>query len=261
MTSSPGEAECADDCTQLTAWYCRGKAPGAKPCQNRSLSFSIATVCLSISEPISLSVLIDVIAEAGGEFDTQSAHDRFLGRSMASVVEMLRDEHGVSLGHSALEDMRHRLYEKFRKELEPITGIAEAVAKLPMRYCVASSSQIERIELSLEITGLLPLFKGRIFSSSMVSIGKPAPDLFLHAARALGVAPSRCIVIEDFASRRARAKAAGMTVFAFTGGGHATGNAHRAALERAGPDRIFSDMRRSAIAARDRQQQSRDTRC
>lgn len=195
------------------------------------------------SEPISLSVLIDIITEAGGDLDRQSAHDRFLGRSMASVVDMLREEHGVSLGHTALEDMRERLYEKFRKELEPISGIADAVGKLPVRYCVASSSQIERIELSLEITGLLPLFKGRIFSSSMVSAGKPAPDLFLHAARALGVAPSRCVVIEDSPAGVLAAKAAGMTVFAFTGGGHAAGEYHHAALGRAGPDRIFSDMR------------------
>jgi FGGY-family pentulose kinase/HAD superfamily hydrolase (TIGR01509 family) len=195
------------------------------------------------SEPISLSVLIDIIAEAGGDFDQQSANDRFLGRSMASVVEMLRDEHGVNLGHTALEDMRERLYDKFREELEPITGIADAVRKLPVRYCVASSSQVERIELSLEVTGLLPLFKGRIFSSSMVKAGKPAPDLFLHAARALGVDPSRCVVIEDSPAGVLAAKAAGMTVFAFTGGGHAAGESHRAALGRAGPDRIFSDMR------------------
>jgi FGGY-family pentulose kinase/HAD superfamily hydrolase (TIGR01509 family) len=195
------------------------------------------------SEPISLSVLIDIVAEAGGDLDRQSAHDRFLGRSMASVVEMLRDEHGVNLGHTDLEDMRQRLYEKFRKELEPINGIAEAVRNLPVRYCVASSSQVERIELSLEVTGLLPLFKGRIFSSSMVCAGKPAPDLFLHASRALGVAPSRCVVIEDSPTGVLAAKAAGMTVFAFTGGGHAAGESHRAALGRAGPDRIFSDMR------------------
>lgn len=195
------------------------------------------------SEPISLSVLIDIIAEAGGNLDHQSAHDQFLGRSMASVVETLREEHGVNLGHTALEDMRERLYDKFREELEPITGIAGAVQKLPVRYCVASSSQVERIKLSLEITGLLPLFQGRIFSSSMVKAGKPAPDLFLHAAKALGVAPSRCVVIEDSPAGVLAAKAAGMTVFAFTGGGHARGAAHRAALEKAGPDKTFSDMR------------------
>ena len=122
------------------------------------------------SEPISLSVLLDIISEAGLDLDPDAAHDRFLGRSLASVVQMLRDEHGVNLGMTALEDMRHRLYEKFRTELEPISGIAEAVQRLPMRYCVASSSQIERIELSLDVTGLLPLFKGRIFSASMVTV-------------------------------------------------------------------------------------------
>ena len=196
------------------------------------------------SEPISLSVLLDIISEAGLDLDPDAAHDRFLGRSLASVVQMLRDENGVNLGATALEDMRHRLYEKFSTELEPISGIAEVVKQLPMRYCVASSSQIERIELSLEVTGLLPLFKGRIFSSSMVKSGKPAPDLFLHAAHALGVEPSRCIVVEDSPAGVLAAKAAGMKAFAFTGGGHAAGEAHLANLARAGPDKIFSDMRR-----------------
>lgn len=196
------------------------------------------------SEPISLSVLLEIISEAGFDFDPDAAHDRFLGRSLASVVQMLREEHGVNLGETALEDMRRRLYEKFSAELEPISGIADVVAHLPMRYCVASSGQIERIELALEVTGLLPLFKGRIFSSSMVKAGKPAPDLFLHAARALGVEPSRCIVVEDSPAGVLAAKAAGMKVFAFTGGGHAAGKTHLASLSRAGPDMIFSDMRR-----------------
>ncbi len=196
------------------------------------------------SEPISLSVLLDIISEAGLDLDPDAAHDRFLGRSLASVVQLLRDENGVNLGATALEDMRHRLYEKFSTELEPISGIGEVVKHLPMRYCVASSSQVERIELSLEVTGLLPLFKGRIFSSSMVKAGKPAPDLFLHAARALGVEPSRCIVVEDSPAGVLAAKAAGMKVFAFTGGGHAAGENHLASLSRAGPDKIFSDMRR-----------------
>jgi FGGY-family pentulose kinase/HAD superfamily hydrolase (TIGR01509 family) len=195
------------------------------------------------SEPISFVVLLDAISEAGVDLDPAAAHDRFLGRSMASIVEMLHDEHGVNLGETALDAMRHKLYAKFRDELAPITGIAEIVPRLPMRYCVASSSQIERIELSLDVTGLLPLFKGRIFSSSMVKAGKPAPDLFLHAARALGVEPSRCLVVEDSPAGVLAAKAAGMTVFAFTGGGHAGGKGHRAALVRANPDRMFSDMR------------------
>ena len=141
------------------------------------------------SEPISLSVLLDIISEAGLDLDPDAAHDRFLGRSLASVVQMLRDENGVNLGATALEDMRHRLYEKFSTELEPISGIAEVVKQLPMRYCVASSSQIERIELSLEVTGLLPLFKGRIFSSSMVKSGKPAPVPPLRRNKATAAAP------------------------------------------------------------------------
>ena len=79
--------------------------------------------------------------------------------------------------------MRERLYALFRQELQPIPGVAETLADARVPFCVASSSQLERIRLSLEVTGLVPFFGEHIFSASMVAHGKPAPDLFLHAAR------------------------------------------------------------------------------
>ena len=195
------------------------------------------------SEPISLDVLLETVAQAGLDLSVEDANRQFLGRSMASVVKMLNDKHGVRLDPVSLDAMRQRLYAKFRNELEPIKGIADAVERLPMPYCVASSSQVERIELSLDVTGLLPKFAGHIFSSSMVKHGKPAPDLFLHAAHVMGVDPSRCVVVEDSPAGVIAAKAAGMRVLAFTGGGHAGGADHRETLAALGPDAIFEDMR------------------
>ena len=120
---------------------------------------------------------------------------------------------------------------------------ARRCARIDARRCVASSSQLERIRLSLEITGLRDLFEPHIFSASMVSRGKPAPDLFLHVAREMGVAPENCTVIEDSPAGIAAAKDAGMRVFAFAGGSHAGRAGLLAAFETMQPDRVFDDMR------------------
>ena len=195
------------------------------------------------SEPLAMRILLEVIEEAGLKLTPETAIERFLGRSMTSISQLLRGEFGLDFGEASLEAMRSRLYKLFRSELAPIASIAEVVSALNIKCCVASSSQFERIELALEVTDLLPLFKGRIYSASMVRAGKPAPDLFLHAAKSMGVDPSRCIVIEDSPAGVIAAKSAGMTVFAFTGGGHATGDQHLQNLARLNPDKTFSDMR------------------
>lgn len=195
------------------------------------------------SEPISLTVLVEALAAAGVAMSEAEAHERFLGRSLKSVSEMLRDEHGLALDAPFLEAMRHALYARFRTELRPIEGIAEAVDTLGIAHCVASSSQPERIRLSLAVTGLLDRFEPHIFSATMVKRGKPAPDLFLHASAQMGVSPDRCVVVEDSPAGIQAAKAAGMRVFAFTGGSHARGENHRAALAGLSPDLVFDDMR------------------
>ena len=108
---------------------------------------------------------------------------------------------------------------------------------------MASSSQPERIRLSLSVTGLIGRFEPNIFSASMVVHGKPAPDLFLHASAEMGVDPARCVVVEDSPAGIMAAKAAGMRVVAFTGGSHARTPRHRDALLDLRPDALFDDMR------------------
>jgi HAD superfamily hydrolase (TIGR01509 family) len=195
------------------------------------------------SEPISLAVLVESLAAAGVAMSEDEAHDRFLGRSLKSMSEILHDEYGLAVDAAFLEAMRKVLYERFRSELQPIDGIAETVDGLGIAHCVASSSQPERIRLSLSVTGLLDRFEPNIFSASMVSRGKPAPDLFLHASAAMGVEPARCIVVEDSPAGIAAAKSAGMRVVAFTGGSHARTPRHRETLLSLKPDALFDDMR------------------
>ncbi|WP_313524378.1 HAD family hydrolase [Shinella sp.] len=195
------------------------------------------------SEPISLAVLVEALAAAGVAMSEEEAHARFLGRSLKSMSEILHDEYGLAIDTAFLDSMRKVLYERFRAELRPIDGIAETVDGLGIAYCVASSSQPERIRLSLSVTGLIDKFEPNIFSASMVLRGKPAPDLFLHASAAMGVEPGFCLVVEDSPAGIEAAKSAGMRVVAFTGGSHARTPRHRETLLDLKPDALFDDMR------------------
>lgn len=195
------------------------------------------------SEPISIAVLREVIAGAGLEIGEDVAYRRFLGRSMSTIAKLLEDEFGLTMTDGHLAEVRGRLYERFRRELKAIPGIADAVEALTAPFCVASSSQPERIRLSLSVTGLLEKFEPRIYSSTMVENGKPAPDLFLHAAHAMGVEPAGCVVVEDSAAGIEAAGRAGMTVFAFTGGTHAVHCGLHDTAAALNPHLIFDDMR------------------
>ena len=195
------------------------------------------------SEPISLRLLLSTLAEAGLHLSPAEADALFLGRSLASTRETVAREYGVTVTDAALDTMRQALYAAFRAELQPIAHIAATLDALPCPYCVASSSQPERVELSLTVTGLWPRFAGRAFSATMVANGKPAPDLFLFAAATLGYPPSACLVVEDSPAGILAAKAAGMKVVAFTGGSHAANEDHRAEVARLAPDAIIADMR------------------
>jgi HAD superfamily hydrolase (TIGR01509 family) len=161
---------------------------------------------------------------------------------MTSIAETLETEFGLVITDEHLRQIRTRLFEHFRAELQPIAGIAEALDGIAVPYCVASSSKPERVRLSLEVTGLLDRFEPHIYSSSMVKHGKPAPDLFLHAARDMGVAPADCLVVEDSAAGIEAAKRAGMRVFAFVGGSHGAPGDLRRRSASLMPDAIFEDM-------------------
>ncbi|MDE1995493.1 MAG: HAD family hydrolase [Rhizobiaceae bacterium] len=194
------------------------------------------------SEPLSVGVLIQAMHDMGVEMSEEDIYSRFLGKSLATLVDTLETEFDVFIGQEFLDRIRNDLYERFRHELKPIDGIAATLDALDLPRCVASSSQMERIRLSLGVTGLLERFEPNIFSASMVKRGKPAPDLFLYAAEQMKVAPEDCIVVEDSPAGITAARAAGMTVFAFTGGSHAHSPSYRAELERLSPEVVFDAM-------------------
>ena len=132
---------------------------------NRLIIFDCDGVLVD-SEPISIAVLLEIIGEAGVAISEAEAYRRFLGRSMASIAGVLHDEFRLEITSDHLNAIRTRLYAKFRDELKAVPGVADAIDKLRLPFCVASSSQPERIRLSLEITGLLDRFEPRIYSSN-----------------------------------------------------------------------------------------------
>lgn len=194
------------------------------------------------SEALSVTALLGMIALAGGTVGEDAAYEHFLGKSMKSVREILGRDFGLVITDEHLTAMRVELMRKFREELKPIPGVSQVLPRLGVPCCVASSGTLDRIRYSLDVTGLLGLLEPHLFSAGMVARGKPAPDLFLHAASSMGANPQNCLVIEDSPAGVEAARAAGMRVFAFTGGSHAGNPALKARLASSEPDFIFADM-------------------
>lgn len=172
------------------------------------------------SEIISAETLISLMADLGVTFDVSYVRRKFLGRSFPSVAETIRREFDVVLPEDFEAVYRSVLLATFATELRSTPGIERVLCELSVPFCVATSSSPERAEMSLNLAGLSGYFGRKVFTASEVPNGKPAPDLFLHAARSLGVDPSRCLVVEDSAPGLEAARAAGMEVWHYVGGSH-----------------------------------------
>ncbi len=175
------------------------------------------------SEVISARVLIANLATVGVSVDLAHFRKHFLGRSFPKVTAEVRDFYNITLPEDFESSYRATLLRAFELELKAMSGIFEVVKSLPTNFCIATSSSPPRVRRSLELTGLMPHFEGRIYTASEVANGKPAPDLFLYAARQMDVAPENCLVIEDSVPGINAALAAKMRVLQFTGGSHLKG--------------------------------------
>ncbi|MES5483104.1 HAD family hydrolase [Bradyrhizobium sp. INPA03-11B] len=193
------------------------------------------------SEELSCRCLADAMVQIGIEMSTERALELFLGRSATALLDYCQGV-GKPLPKTFLPELAVQVRETFRSQLKPIAGIAAVLGELHLPYCVASSSDLERVKFSLELTGLASSFGPRLYTSQMVKHGKPAPDLFLYAAGAMGAEPGRTLVIEDSVSGVMAAKAADMKVWGFIGGTHYRLADGSALLRQAGADRIFAAM-------------------
>jgi HAD superfamily hydrolase (TIGR01509 family) len=193
------------------------------------------------SEMIALGILAKMLNELGSPITLADCRLRFMGKSTADVLADVEEMLGRPVPAEVGEGMQTLLFERLRRELRPVRDVREVISALAYPVCVASSSQPERIALSLEVTGLVPFFAGRIFSASEVRHGKPAPDLFLHVAARLRVEPGAAIVIEDSPAGVTAARRAGMGVIGFAGASHADADL-AAMLFAAGASEVLTRM-------------------
>jgi HAD superfamily hydrolase (TIGR01509 family) len=193
------------------------------------------------SEMLSCACLVELLRRHGIDVELKTVFDRFLGRSISAVAE-----HFTALGRvmpaGFPAELRALVHRSFAASLRAMAGVESVLRTLDTAYCVASSSDLERVNFSLELTGLSARFAGRVFTAQMVHSGKPAPDLFLYAAASMAMDPGRTLVIEDSVSGVQAGKAAGMTVWGFVGGSHYAARDGRALLAAAGADRVFDRM-------------------
>ena len=198
------------------------------------------------SERIAVRIDVAVLAAIGWTLTEADVIERFMGRTDEYMVSQIEAHLGRPLPPNWDEPFQRLYRDAFEAELKPVPGILEALDEIAAPTCVASSGTHERMRYTLGLTGLYTRFVGRIFSASEVAHGKPAPDLFLHAADRMGAHPANCAVVEDSRYGIEAARAAGMRAF-----GYAGGLTPRHRLEGSGTF-VFEDMRQLPRLLRDR---------
>jgi len=192
------------------------------------------------SEALTHRVLIEALAELGIDLDLERAIALFMGNTLQQNVEIIEQLLGRPLPAGFFPAWRELLYARFRSEpVRAVAGVVDVLDQLTMPACVVSNGPFRKMETSLGVTGLLARFSDRIYSSESGLPGKPAPDLFLAAARDFSADPARTFVVEDSPKGVAGAVAAGMHVFAYAGANYS----EIGELERAGAHTLFTDMR------------------
>jgi HAD superfamily hydrolase (TIGR01509 family) len=194
------------------------------------------------SEPIATAVAAEELTRVGFSISPETVGRIFAGRRPSDMLADVETAIGRKLPKYFGEHLANATLRRLRAELRPTAHADHALTWLRGPKCVASSSPIDRVRLSLEITGLLRYFSPYLFTASDVPRGKPAPDLFLYAAAKMQVAPADCIVIEDSPAGVSAARAAGMVPIGFIGGNHVNPS-FGAQLTAAGAKAVVADMR------------------
>ena len=199
------------------------------------------------SEIVAAQIMSEALGEAGLSMTPQQCLAAFVGLDAPATRRKLQTVYDTTLSADFDRLVVERLDAAFRTKLKALPGVAELIGGLRQPYCVASNSSHDRLRRTFAATGLAPLVDGRIFSADDVARGKPAPDLFLHAARVMGdVAPANCLVVEDSVTGVTAARAAGMRVIGYCGGNHILPG-HAEQLLSLGVDHILTDHRELAV--------------
>ncbi|EGE55193.1 UNVERIFIED_ORG: HAD superfamily hydrolase (TIGR01509 family) [Rhizobium esperanzae] len=193
------------------------------------------------SEEIYLGAELEFLQSIGAGFERKAYMQSFMGLSPAMWEAKLQDsveaKTGTPLPRYFYAQLDHISTLRLEADLAEIPFARQAISKIATLRCVASSTPAARLRWKLQHVGLIDLFDPHIFSADLVLNGKPAPDLFLHAAMAFNVLPHDCIVVEDSANGVIAGKAAGMRVIGFIAGNHCS-EEHGESLLRSGADMI-----------------------
>jgi HAD superfamily hydrolase (TIGR01509 family) len=196
------------------------------------------------SEPITNRVLADMLGELGWQLSVDECMRVFTGKAVKDEAALIEAKTGFVLTAEWLHGFRERRNEALERDLNAIPHASEAVralhAALEGRIACASGADRYKVELQLDKIGILDCFAGRIFSGHEMPRSKPAPDVYLAAAAALGVEAARCAVVEDTVTGAAAGIAAGATVFGYSPGN--LGHSDPQALLGVGAAQVFSDM-------------------
>ena len=178
------------------------------------------------SEVLAHEVEVAVLGEIGLHYDSHDFIVRFMGRSDKVFYELLDADGRERLGRSIIDEIKGPMSARYKHAIETrlteVPGALSAIRVLRLPKAVASSSKEQALGNKLRKVGHWDHFAPHVFSAEHVTHSKPAPDLFLLAAKSLGVAPERCLVIEDSVNGVTAGIAAGMRVWGFSGGGHMT---------------------------------------
>jgi HAD superfamily hydrolase (TIGR01509 family) len=188
------------------------------------------------SEPVANRVLAASLAEIGLPLSEEETTRTFLGRTLPECLRLIEERLGRKAPEGFLDELQRRTFEAFREELHAVPGVRAALDALPWPVCVASSGDLLKLRTTLTLAGLALRFEGRMFSADEVARGKPAPDLFLHAAERMGASPARTVVVEDSPAGIEAAVAAGMEALGFAA------RTSPAELTQAGAWLTFRDM-------------------
>lgn len=205
---------------------------------------------LADSEILAQEIELAALAQVGLAYEYADYCERFTGLSYKAFFDAVEGDALARLGRSVRAEIEPHILARYlaamRERLQEVPGALSCVSCLPHKKAVASSSTGEELELKLRKLQLWDHFAPHIYCAEHVTHGKPAPDLFLHAAHALSVAPEECLVIEDSVNGIAAARAAGMRVWGFRGGRHMNERAGERLLA-AGAERIVSNWEEAAV--------------
>lgn len=171
------------------------------------------------SEPVSNQVMADNLARYGLSLTLAQTMDCFVGTSMETAAQIARDR-GATLPETGawIAEVYAETYARLRQRVDAIPGVVgvlDALDRAGLPYCIVSNGSDEKMDITLGATGMAARFAGKRFSAHSLGVSKPDPELFFIAARAMGVAPSRAVVIEDSATGALGAQRAGMACFGY----------------------------------------------